>query len=275
MIKKYNIVYKTTNIINNKIYVGVDSTNNLNYGYIGSGMYRQSCAERLVKTSNSLLAKAVCKYGYINFKTEVISFHNTKKEAFKEEECIVDKDWVNCDLNYNLVLGGPGRKGFIMTDKNKKNLINLHSKEYVVVDTLNNKTYFIKNLIKWARENFKDELYEENTSKYSTKSKGRCKLTPTKLGNTSLFKNRWFICYKSQWIGKVNLRKRKKPKSNKGYKKNINTLIHKNIKLKNKKGKIYEVKNIYDFCKKQNIDYSNLLKVIKKKNKTTKGWSLC
>jgi len=47
-------VYKTTNIVNNKIYIGVHISNNIeNDPYLGSG---------------NLLLKSISKYGYDKFK---------------------------------------------------------------------------------------------------------------------------------------------------------------------------------------------------------------
>jgi hypothetical protein len=55
------IIYKTTNLINNKIYIGQSKYNNCDY--LGSG---------------SLLKKAIKKYGKQNFKKEIIEYCHTK-----------------------------------------------------------------------------------------------------------------------------------------------------------------------------------------------------
>ena len=55
-------IYKTTNIINNKIYIGKHKTTDPNDDYIGSGKH---------------LWRAITKYGRENFKKEVLfSFNN-------------------------------------------------------------------------------------------------------------------------------------------------------------------------------------------------------
>ena len=51
--KKYHFIYKTTNLINDKFYIGMHSTDDLNDKYIGSG-------KRLWYSIN--------KYGINNFK---------------------------------------------------------------------------------------------------------------------------------------------------------------------------------------------------------------
>lgn len=72
--KKYHFTYITTNIINNKKYVGDHSTNDVDDGYLGSGLY---------------LKKAIKKYSKENFKKEIVSFHKTKKDAFNEQEKLI------------------------------------------------------------------------------------------------------------------------------------------------------------------------------------------
>jgi hypothetical protein len=93
MIYKYHFVYITTNTINNKKYIGVHNTNDINDGYIGSG---------------KLLQKAVEKYGKESFVREIIKFFDTKEEAFEFERFFVNEQIVNDEQYYNLVHGGKG-----------------------------------------------------------------------------------------------------------------------------------------------------------------------
>ncbi len=91
-----HILYKTTNNINKKVYIGVHSTNDPTDGYLGSG---------------HVLNNAIQKYGRENFTRETISVHKTRKEVFKAESKIVNKKWIGSKSNYNICVGGSGRCG--------------------------------------------------------------------------------------------------------------------------------------------------------------------
>lgn len=90
---KYNIIYKTTNIVNNKIYIGLHSTDNLEDGYIGSG---------------NILKQAIKKYGKDKFTREVLYiFHNREMARIREAE-IVDEEFCKRLDTYNIREGGGG-----------------------------------------------------------------------------------------------------------------------------------------------------------------------
>lgn len=95
----YHFVYKTTNLVNGKSYIGKHSTKNLSDGYLGSGL---------------VIMRAVDKYGSKNFKREILEFCSTLDEAYSREECIItDFDAVNSELFYNMTAGGKGNKGYV------------------------------------------------------------------------------------------------------------------------------------------------------------------
>jgi hypothetical protein len=100
----YHFTYQTKNLVNDKTYIGVHSTKNLNDGYLGSG---------------DKLKKAILKYGKLNFKIEILCFFDSLKEAYEEESFIVDKKWTSKKDNYNVSIGGnrgPDTTGYKHTE---------------------------------------------------------------------------------------------------------------------------------------------------------------
>lgn len=99
------IVYCTTCIVNNKIYVGVHKTNpEIFDGYIGDNCYinRPSTYEK----GKYKFHKAVKKYGVKNFKRAIISIFDNEDDAFALEADIVNEDFLKRTDVYNTALGG-------------------------------------------------------------------------------------------------------------------------------------------------------------------------
>ena len=91
--RKYHIVYKTTNLINQKIYIGAHSTDDLADEYLGSG---------------DNIVKAIKKYGRENFAREVLHVHDNPKTMFMTEASIVTPDFIKRKDVYNIIPGGYG-----------------------------------------------------------------------------------------------------------------------------------------------------------------------
>lgn len=89
----YYTVYRVTNKVNGKIYVGVHKTNNLDDGYMGSGKY---------------LRRAQEKQGLENFEKEILFVFDNPEEMYAKEAEIVNEDFLSEENTYNLTLGGHG-----------------------------------------------------------------------------------------------------------------------------------------------------------------------
>lgn len=90
----YYIVYKTTNLINNKIYIGIHKQPMLEFdGYLGSGL---------------LLTRAIKKSGKENFIRETLFTFPTLDESRLKEKELVDEDFCNRVDTYNISIGGTG-----------------------------------------------------------------------------------------------------------------------------------------------------------------------
>lgn len=71
----YYGLYKITNLLNGKMYIGQHTTENINDGYMGSGI---------------LISRAIKKYGIQNFRKEWIMFCEDLDELNYYERVFVD-----------------------------------------------------------------------------------------------------------------------------------------------------------------------------------------
>lgn len=110
-------IYKITNTINNKIYIGKDTRNNPNY--MGSGVY---------------LKKAINKYGIENFRKEIL-----ENVEDNQTLCQLEKEWIKFYKEsghpmYNISDGGDGGN----TWENNPNFEEIKNKYYkpVIIDNV-------------------------------------------------------------------------------------------------------------------------------------------
>lgn len=100
------IVYKTTNLVNGFIYIGVHKTRNPEKfdGYLGCGVYINK--PNTYEKAKTCFQNAVKQYGIKNFQREIISIFDTAEEAYLLEELIVNEDFLSRNDVYNMILGG-------------------------------------------------------------------------------------------------------------------------------------------------------------------------
>lgn len=100
------IVYKTTNLVNNYIYIGVHKTANPNLfdGYIGNGINIK--IPYTYEHAKTKFQQAVKEYGFKSFKRETLSIFDTPEEAYDLEKLLVNENFLARSDVYNTRLGG-------------------------------------------------------------------------------------------------------------------------------------------------------------------------
>jgi hypothetical protein len=171
-------IYKITNKIDGKIYIGKHQTKGLNDGYMGSGKH---------------LNYAIQKYGIENFEKEILFVFETEAEMNAKEAELVTEEFVKEDTNYNLCPGGKGgfsyinktpgiRNGFEHRPETNKELNSRAAKRRKELSETNPewKANFSKSvqngLIKYYETNpgtFTNKTHTEETKKKLRKSKNQ------------------------------------------------------------------------------------------------------
>jgi len=93
--KKYHYIYKTTNP-KGRYYIGAHSTDDLNDGYMGSGL---------------LVKKSIKSHGKENHRFEILEFCLDRQSLFEREAELVPSELMNDPLCMNLCKGGIGGIG--------------------------------------------------------------------------------------------------------------------------------------------------------------------
>lgn len=86
-------IYKITNQINGKFYIGSHKTKDLNDNYMGSGKYLKYAQE---------------KHGIENFTKEILFIFDNSEEMYAKEAEIVNENFLSEENTYNIKIGGFG-----------------------------------------------------------------------------------------------------------------------------------------------------------------------
>ena len=165
-------VYKHTSP-SQKVYIGITSLKpSLRWRLDGSGYIRND-------RHNTYFANAIQKYGWDNFKHEILFENLSKEEAEKQEiELISYYNSTNRDYGYNIQSGGTS--GYIFTDDMKKHLSDIHKGKHHTEET---KTKMSKSRIgHCVSEETRNKIRISNTGKTAS-IETRNKMSMARKGN--------------------------------------------------------------------------------------------
>ena len=104
----YGYIYLTTNLLNNRMYIGKHKSDIYDKSYYGSG---------------KILLQAIAKYGIDNFKNEILYIANDEDELNNKEIEYIDFYRNKFGkLLYNIAIGGNGGDTFSNKTENEKSL---------------------------------------------------------------------------------------------------------------------------------------------------------
>jgi hypothetical protein len=179
-----HLVYKVTNNINGKYYIGVQNTDAQDY--LGSG---------------KAITNAIHKYGKENFTKEILATCNTKEETFLIESMIVTEDLVNDPNCYNMKLGGNGgsMKGTSRPPRDSK----YRTKQSISKKGINNPRHLGTWVTPWGEYQSLNDASNACPSKMSGIAIGNaCRKNNNKIiNNLSVARSKGFL--KSEHVGKT------------------------------------------------------------------------
>lgn len=130
-------VYKITNLVNSKYYIGVHKTNNPYDNYMGSGI---------------AIKNAIEKHGIENFKKEVLFLFEDENSAYEKEKELLQNLWKLSEC-YNMTEGGIGSWSHIDSRGNNNCMKNPDIVKKVIATTRANGSYHTEKKLNASRKN--------------------------------------------------------------------------------------------------------------------------
>lgn len=193
---KFGCVYKITNLINGKIYIGQVYNKSI------YDRFNRHCKEAS-KTSRSYLGRAIYKYGKDNFKIEVIEIgYSTLELNEKEKYWINHYNSTNSSIGYNLTSGGDGGNTYLC--KSEKELNAIRAKIAKVNAGKNNgmsRQLKIRS-IKTGEEYHFDTL--KNLMQFFN-LKGKGIMAKANKQDNTLFRKEWLVAYENEEYQNYNM----------------------------------------------------------------------
>ena len=182
MEKEY-VVYMHTNMINNKIYIGITCQKPEHRWHQDGGGYK----------GNTHFWRAIQKYGWENFRHEIIFTGLTKEQACEMEiKLIKEKQANNAEYGYNIGRGGEGIDPEITATlwkrKGYREFASARMKE-AWIDTKKRKRRSEAAKERWKNNEFKEKVRE--TIKRACGSSVRCVETGETFNNISDVENKY------------------------------------------------------------------------------------
>lgn len=193
---KYGYIYKITNLINNKLYIGQVYNKSI------EDRFNRHC-EGACADSKSYLGRAINKYGKDNFKVELIEECYSVQELNERE-----KYWIkyynstNGYIGYNLTPGGEGGNTYLCKSKKEMDIIrNKISKSNTGKNNGMSKQLKVKSII--TNKEYHFDTLGQLLNFFNLKGKG-VMAKANKKDNT-LFRKEWLVAYENEEYQNYNM----------------------------------------------------------------------
>ena len=146
--QRWGVIYRLTNVLNGMKYIGK------------SVHYKSRMSKHKTSKNKTYISRAIRKYGWDNFKKEIIIDDVPEEDLSNFETSYIDVEDTLAPNGYNLTKGGEGTSGYTHTEAHRKKYFN----------GMIGSVYFNKKQKKWqARSSYPES---KHIGRYFTKKKG-------------------------------------------------------------------------------------------------------